>query len=1000
MTFLQYVAKDLLAKHTKDELANIAVVFPNKRASMFLNKALFEEAGKPVWSPAYITISDLFRRHSAFSVPDQIDLVFRLYNTYCAVTGSTEPLDHFYSWGQLMLSDFEDIDKNLVDADKLFINLEAWQEMKDYSFLSEKQRQSLEAFFGKMVQETELQQRFNDTWKHLKTIYHTFRASLQRDGLAYEGMLYRQVVEETIGNLQYDKYVFVGFNLLQKVEQQLFKQIKEQGKAEFYWDYDTYYMSEHHEAGKYIKQYLGIFPNELSSQRASADIDTNEIYNNLSNAKDISFVSATTEDIQARYVTTWLNERLSKVGEHAKEEANDIAIVLADEHLLQNVIHAIPAKAGDVNITTGYPLSASPVATLVDHLLCLQMYGVCNDRKHFKLQYVNKVLRHPFAKFLSEQSQQLYSQLNEHKTFYPSCQALTEDKDEVFGLIFQPLSQDNAQFPVLPWIAEILRYVGLGARYCGDVLTQEAIFRMYTLMQRMDSLMTVTISAKQGLHEGKQLVSTNILIRLLRQLVDTATIPFHGEPARGIQVMGVLETRNLDFKHILLLSANEGNIPRGVDDASFIPHSLRQGYEMTTIENKVAIYSYYFHSLLQRAGDIAMTYNISTDGGSKGEMSRFMLQFMVENSDKNISFLTLQSGQSVMNNKRMCVEKTGVVAERLNDLKSLSPTALGRYLRCNLQFYYNIICGLKEQDDYDEDEIDNATFGNIFHRTAELIYEHLSGEKHQHTVDRSMLEALIADQSVIERFLDQAFREKLFKVEDPQFHPTYNGLQLLNRNVIRLYINRLLKCDMQVTPFHILALETSFYDQMTIAANGEKRQIVLGGQIDRLDIVKAATRPNPSTIAANDGAMIRVVDYKTGKPLDGNPPTVEDIFNPAYVDTKHSVYYLQAFLYASIIRRGQNNGLPERAKGLPVAPALLFIREAGKDEYNPILKIKESNENRAKKVVVADINDVYDEYTDGLKSLLQEIFDVNTPFRPTEDTKRCENCPYKYICKA
>lgn len=363
-TFLQYVAKDIIAKHGGENLADIAVVFPNKRASLFLNQALFDEAGHAVWSPSYITISDLFRQHSDLKVPDQIELIFRLYREYVKLTGSDEPLDHFFSWGQLMLADFDDLDKNLVEADKLFINLEAWQEMRDYSFLSDEQRKSLEEFFGKVETDTILQKKFNDIWKNLGPLYHAFRDSLRKDGLAYEGMLYRDVVEHKVTDFHFKHYIFVGFNLLQKVEQRFFRQMRDAGLAEFYWDYDTYFMTPQHEAGRYIRRYLDKLPNELGPGRASADIDTDEVYNNLSKPKDITFISAPTEDIQARYVATWLRG----LGDVVKTNPRSVAIVLCDESLLQNVIHCIPEKVNEkddatikVNITTGLPPSLPPL---------------------------------------------------------------------------------------------------------------------------------------------------------------------------------------------------------------------------------------------------------------------------------------------------------------------------------------------------------------------------------------------------------------------------------------------------------------------------------------------------------------------------------------------------------------------------------------------------------------------------------------------------------------
>lgn len=977
-TFLQNVAKDILTKHGGENLADIAVIFPNKRASLFLNQALYEEAGHAVWSPSYFTISDLFRNHSSLAVAGQIDLVFRLYQAYVRLTGSDEPLDHFYSWGQLMLSDFDDLDKNLVDADKLFINLEAWQEMRDFSFLSDQQRKSLEEFFGKVETDTVLQQRFNDIWKNLGPLYHAFRKDLRDNGLAYEGMLYRDVVEYHVTDFHYKHYIFIGFNLLQKVEQRLFLQLKEAGKAEFYWDYDNYFMLQGHEAGRYIRQYLDRLPNELNTERASADIDTDKLYNRLSEKKDITYISAPTEDIQARYVTTWLRG----LGDVVKTDPRSVAIVLCDEGLLQNVIHSLPETVGDVNITTGYPLSATPAATLIGALLALRLQGLSKDGRTYRLAYVNQVLRHPYAKFISEDVTVLYENLNASKTFFPSTQQLTVNQSDAIRRLFiheDGTTKQGKAFAIslLQWLSDMLKLAGIGSREEEDPLTHESIFRMYTIVNRLREVFAQS-----------EVDSTPVLLqRLLSQLIDSTSVPFHGEPALGIQIMGVLETRNLDFDHVLLLSCNEGNMPKGVNDASFIPHSLRKGYEMTTIENKVAIYSYYFHSLLQRASDITLTYNNATDEGRQGEMSRFMLQFMVESGQKqNIRRLTMLSGQNVSPVSRVPIAKTGAVAKRLRKVTSLSPSAINRYLRCQLMFYYNTLCGLYEQEDDDEQEIDSKIFGDIFHRTAELIYNELSGEGHNKTVTAEAIDQLVKEKYKIEAFLDQAFREKLFKTDRADFHPRYNGLQLLNRNVLKLYIQRLLRLDKANTPFEIIALEESYYDDLTFEANGEQRTLTLGGQVDRLD---------------KTGQRLRVVDYKTGQPLALAPPSMEEVFNPDYVDSKHSIYYLQTFLYSSIIRNSPQARKTANPNGEAVAPALLFIRQAGKTSYNPILRIKEDGQEDARRPVYKEIDDiacVHDNFTQHLRQLLGEIFDEQRPFVPTEHKERCSTCIYKNIC--
>lgn len=429
-TFLHYVAKDVLAKHGQ-ELNKIAIVFPNKRASIFFNRELYQEVGHALWSPKYITISELFRQHSDLQVPDPITLVFQVYNVFCDITGSDETLDHFFSWGQLMLADFDDIDKNEVDPDKLFIDLQAWEEMNDFSFLTEGQRQSLEEFFHTMMQDSQLQRRFKNIWKHLGSIYHELHQRLEKQGLAYEGMLYRNVIDLKNIDFQYNTYIFVGFNLLQKVEQDLFRRLKMEGKAEFYWDYDVNFIDA--DAGKYIKQYLDMFPNQLNKELASAGINSADVFDNMTSPKDICVISAPTEEIQARYVGQWLSE-----SDRIKDDYQT-AVVMADENLLPSVIHSLPGNVLNVNVTTGFPLNASEVSVLIDALIALQLKGLTSDRQHFQLQYINRILLHPYAQFLSDDCKTLASQLNSNHRYYPSIKELTDGFEETVSLLFQPL---------------------------------------------------------------------------------------------------------------------------------------------------------------------------------------------------------------------------------------------------------------------------------------------------------------------------------------------------------------------------------------------------------------------------------------------------------------------------------------------------------------------------------------------------------------------------------
>lgn len=880
--FLRYVANDIIYKYGTD-LSRIAVVFPNKRASLFLNEQLARIAQKPLWSPAYITISELFRQQSEWQVADPVKLVCDLHQSFCQQTGSDETLDKFYSWGQLLISDFDDIDKNMADPDRVFANLRDIHELDDLSFLTDEQRQLLRHFFSHFTEEheTELKQRFLRLWSHFADIYHDYNQRLSEQGLAYEGALYRSVCSDVIATngtegFPYEHYIFVGFNLLQKVEQQLFSALQKEGKAKFYWDFDQYYM-QHHEAGRYIAQYLRYFPNELDSHDG-------DIYNQFSREKRISYIAAPTEHIQARYVSTWLRQQ------ERYKDGRRTAIVLCDETLLPTVIHCLPDEVEKVNVTTGYPLAQTPVASFVQLYYDMQLGG----RSPRLLRAFH---RHPYACFVDDQ---------------------------------QPL-------------LDMLKAIAQGAKgKITDPLFQESLFRAYTLVNRLNSLV-----------ESSDLqVSDQTMQRLTSQILQQTSIPFHGEPAEGLQVMGVLETRNLDFDHVLLLSCNEGNMPKGVNDSSFIPHSIRQAYQLTTVENKVSIYAYYFHRLLQRAHDVTILYNNSTEDGQRGEMSRFMLQMLVE-SGQPITQHTLQAGKQAERWSPQPIEKTEHVMGILQTtFERLSPTAINKYMRCPLQFYYRYVADLKEPDvPDDEQELDNRIFGNIFHEATDLIYHQLPNY-----LTDDVLTHLLKSKVEIERAVDEAFHRELPNAP-------LNGLHIINREVIIHYLRQLIEIDRRLAPFTILGLEYDVRRQLGTLS--------IGGRIDRLDLINEGTPEE----------RIRVVDYKTGsrdlKPL----PDVESIFAPERVHD-HSDYYLQTFVYADIVSRQEHK---------PVSPALLFIQHAAADDYDPTLKFG--------KEPILDVADHAARFNELLEQKVAEIFSADTPFLPTDDLKVCRTCPYAQFCR-
>lgn len=966
-TFLEHVAQDLINKYGAN-LSRITIVFPNKRAALFLNEHLARIAGKPVWSPTYITISDLFRKHSDLTVGDSIKLICDMHKSFVGCTGINETLDHFYGWGQLLLADFDDIDKNMADADKIFCNLKDIHELDDISYLTPEQKEMLKRFFANFSddQETELKQRFLSLWCHFGDIYHDYNKRLAKQGIGYEGAIYRNVACREDICFKQEKYIFVGFNLLQKVERSLFTRLKKEGKAHFYWDFDDYYMPHHgntwqHEAGHYIAEYLADFPNELSTTN-------DDIYKNMCRPKSMAFIAAPTENVQARYAGKWLREN------NRYKYGRKTAIVMCDENILLPLMHSLPEEVNKVNITSGFPLGMTPIASLVTQLFDLYTLGMRQKGNSFRTQYVNKVLTHPYAKFISPKCHTIHELLKERHIMYPDLKTLHGNEgDEGMKCLF-PESvalggiKNSNEFNValLRQIAMLVKRIGIISRKESDALMQESVFRMYTIVNRLCKLS----------EDGDLVVDTITLRRLANQLITTAAIPFHGEPVVGVQIMGVLETRNLDFNHILLLSCNEGNMPKGVNDASFIPYSIRKAHGLTTIDNKVAIYSYYFHRLLQRAKDVTIMYNNTTDNGHTAEMSRFMLQMLVEGGH-DISHFNAIARNTPLTLTPKAIAKNEETMRRLEEFSKWSPSAINTYIRCKLSFFYRYIAHIKEPD-AEADTVDNRMFGNIFHKAAYIIYKYIS--ERYGTIGKSHIQAYLSDKQLLAAVVDKAFEEELFKTCGNGGKPNYNGLQIINREVIMEYVRQLLRIDQILAPFDIIGMEeeAKVYTTLSIATpDGKKRNVKIGGIIDRLDVI---------TDRQTGIKRIRVVDYKTGRKPSKAINEIEEIFSETNINETHSNYFLQAFLYSLIVAKSEVLN-PNKEM---VSPALLFIKQASGEDYDPTLYIGKHK--------VTDVDIYRTEYIKLLTDIITDIFTPTSDFTPTKDKSRCEMCVYKRIC--
>ena len=682
------------------------------------------------------------------------------------------------------------------------------------------------------------------------------------------------------------------------------------------------------EAGIFIRQNLKDFPNALPE----------ELYDNLSRRPpQIDFIATTSENAQARYIPQWLDTYLT----HPEQ---DTAIVLCNESLLQPVLHSLPDDSSPhpvnrANVTMGFPMTDTPVYGLVNALLTLQTDGYDRERHTFRTEQANIVRNHPYAAFIPEE--EIFCAHTESHALLAYLRAMLEHLTRFFA-DQEPHSND------------VYRQ-----------LNHEALFRAYQIVCRFIRLT----------EEHRLDVQPNTLKRLLRNVLGATTIPFHGEPAVGLQVMGLLETRNLNFRHILMLSVNEGMLPKSVSNTSFIPYHLHEAFGLTTIRHKIAVYAFYFYRLLQRTEHITFVYNTATNGMNRNEMSRFLRQLLAE-TDFPIATRILQSGQSIPAMGDMEVRKTPEVLEILYrnyasgqpGSRPLSPSALNAYIDCPLKFFYQQIAKIRCPQN-PQDGMDGALFGTIFHDAAERAYQKLA-ERNPLIRRQDINRLLDAGETGLLPFVDASFLHNFF--EDHPENVFYNGQLLVARKVMASYLRQLLAHDSRREHLVLKEMEQEHRHSIEVASGTKVLHIDIGGKIDRIDTVML-----PDTTTGQPVETLRIVDYKTG----GNPETASNMEQLITTSERRPSYIFQIFLYAYVV-------VGEQLR--PVSPALFFVHKSHAEDYDPTVRFN--------KECVTDFGKLKEDFGKALRQVLNELFDPEIPFRQTSEPKLCTYCDYKQLC--
>jgi CRISPR/Cas system-associated exonuclease Cas4 (RecB family) len=958
--FLERIASHLFDEFG-DRLDRHCLIFPNRRAGLYFLKYLAVKAGKPIWSPDIKTINELFQSFSTTRLAESELLVFELFKVYKTLNKDAGSIDDFYFWGEMLINDFDIVDKYLIDASKLFVNLTEIKEIDTkFGGLTDVQIDIIKKFWVNFnpVASTDQKSDFQKIWSILFSLYDRFRHSLTEQGIAYEGMIYKELAEKCRhGNLPQSKWSylhFIGFNALNNCEKELMSILKKSGHARFYWDFDNSFITENpnHSAGFFIRENLKLFGNDMPSDWNYNSSSAKKIYPPVVRVIDSS------SDIAQVKLAAKLVGDYSSVN---STDAHHTAIIMADENLLLPALTSLPDNVECINITMGYPLKFSPVFSLIKDLLALQVNLRTDDAGEIIFDHgdVQNILTNSFFKDKhASLSASLINNLNANKWLWIS-HSFFEGK-EPFDFIFSKAQTAKELSLYLKTILEKLYILKEESEegesvVVGINIRNEFIYRVILAINRLEMILADT----------ETVIAAPTYIRLLERILRVMSIPFYGEPLNGIQIMGILETRSLDFRNLIILSVNEGVFPRNSSANSFIPFNLREAFGLPTIRHQDSIYAYYFYRLLQRAENVTLIYNSSSNGLKTGEMSRFILQ--MKYSDNSPQFDSQRFEIKAQNRIPAEIKREIVHVDKLRkkyfieEKKILSPRAVNTWLTCRMKFYYMYVCGFNEPEKVAR-EIDPGMFGKLLHFVLEKIYSPFK----KRILDKAMLDSIRNNDNVIERLIADTINEKFYNNNKNLL----SGNDLIICNILKSYIQVIIKQDSALVPLEIVELEHRISSELEIEYMGEKIFLKIGGIIDRLD---------------KSGGVYRITDYKTGK-IEMDIQSIESLFDESKKD--HNDSWFQLLMYCSIFRK-------ENVE-MKVRPSVYPVRSMFSDDFTDFLKVKDIS---GQAILVDDFEKVMESFDLNLRQTIENIFKIDESFRMTENLKKCDFCPFARLCQ-
>lgn len=959
--FLEKTADHLLEKYG-DKITDLCIVLPNRRAGVFLQKYISKSVGKTIWSPAIFSIEDFLIQLSGIRICDPIQVLFELYEIHKQHEGQNAQIfDEFTSWAQQLIGDFNEIDSYLVDAKDLF------------SFLNEAKALSVWNLNTKPL--TDFEKQYLRFFKSLSIYHEQLGIRLLCSNLAYPGLLFRKAAEkmgEIEGQLKWERIIFAGFNAMTKAEEVIVDGLISLGKAEILWDADAYYMEdEKQEAGFFLRQWKRKWKTQPFNW-IEKDFATS--------SAEIKIIGVPYHVGQAKLCGELLSELL--IAEHPAE---DTAVVMMDEQVLLPVLNSLPLMVKDLNITMGLPLRQTPVYDLFDTIFRMHENMTRFERsgtpgrEMFYYRDILKVLQHPYAARMSGTLlkgnafilEELVAEIRSGSRVFLGKDDLIQSGAGIFSgslgflePVFTSWKDPQQTMVSLRAIIASLRDGFLGGseeeKESRATLIEveylyafsKIIFRLSTLIEKYDAIKDL-----------------KVFHSLFNQLAGLTSLPFYGEPLKGLQVMGMLETRTLDFENLILLSTNEDLLPSGKTTQSFIPFDIRRHFHLPTYHHKNAIYAYHFYRLISRAKQVYLLYNTESDELGGGEKSRFVKQIIQELRIYNpkISIeeeILVTSPLKTIALPDILVPKTGDVETLLMKKAETgySPTSLNSYIQCSLKFYFQELLGLREDKEVEE-TIDSQVLGLAIHETLEKLYR-----PYQDLVlSEEAIDQMI---TMFQPTLDKAF-EKKFKGSDVAY-----GKNLLLVRVASLLVKKFLKKEKELigtlrkegTDMRVVFLEKPLSNVIDIASEDKRMDVKIKGFVDRIDRI---------------GDEWRIIDYKSGSV---SPSSLKFTEWGELKEDSDLAKILQLYTYAYLFRHGRME------TSVMLRAGIISLRKLNEGFMQvPSISSTEKNDSLIREEDLSEFERI-------LKEILEEVYDLKIPFKQTEDVKRCEYCDFINLC--